>query len=809
MDKMKEQKFSGVITAFFSLVLLLVIALITTMAETARVTACSRLSETFLEISTKSLLGSYDLPLYENYHVFGRYCNGINEGDRTVLQEELEWYLQENMGGITWLDMYPENTVISDVLVLTDSNGAPFYEQVLQYAKYQDAAMLLEWVLESAGLLEQAEETGLAVQKKFEVCGQAAQAEEVLIRLAGCVDGFQIDGSSFARDWKGKIKTTAFFAKKMVPGGSSQERVLPGNSELYQAQKDNYCDPVMVLNNILAYRQQALKEQEILDRLLQEEAEIRKEYEYASVKDTAEVEELKELLEQKQEEIRKCGEGIDGYIQHCNEWLGSWKEEIQKTKKQSEAALLLLEELKEQKNLASEALQNFETELKGYQGKIPEELYSELKQENSELLASLQQENSMGMLKDIAGMENALNHNIRIFEQVLKEVPRATYDRGAALLQWLEQIQKLAGYMKYLNLEQLNFCYDEIRFPAGENGYGALIKQLVEYGFAGLILENPKAVSYGSMSLFSLPSSDYTGETEEKFEYSLSELFDWEENGIFFDDSGRIKELLETGADKLLEQILYLTYLAEHFTAYTDFISGADEGNNNINETAELMAVEGVKYQLEYILCGNKVDFDNLSSVIARIFVIRFAMNLSAVLCSRECRQQVKEAAAALVGFTGIGAVVLLMELLIELLWAAECAAVDTAALLRGGEVSFFTAGKKLPVKFSELLSFSKNFLTEKAENLAKQKSNGVLKNYEEYLWLFLLLEKKELRTLRTMDVVQQMVRLKYHNGFKLKDCVYSVSVKTGVMIPYRFLLISGLQQGKGIAKTLSYSTSY
>ena len=60
-----EREEKGAITAFFSLSLLLIIALLTVLLESAHVGACRGIAERIMEVSVKSLLGSYSLPLYE------------------------------------------------------------------------------------------------------------------------------------------------------------------------------------------------------------------------------------------------------------------------------------------------------------------------------------------------------------------------------------------------------------------------------------------------------------------------------------------------------------------------------------------------------------------------------------------------------------------------------------------------------------------------------------------------------------------------------------------------------------------------
>ena len=168
----------GVITAFFSLSLLLIIVLLTTLLEAAHIGACRGIAERIMAGSVKSLLGSYSLPLYENYHIFGRCSEGIGSGNKAVLESELEWFLRQNTGGQSWLDPSFENVKINSVATLTEDGGAAFYEQAVQYAKYQAAGDLAEWLFSSAEQLEEAQQVGLVLQKTMRAQQGAAKVEQ-------------------------------------------------------------------------------------------------------------------------------------------------------------------------------------------------------------------------------------------------------------------------------------------------------------------------------------------------------------------------------------------------------------------------------------------------------------------------------------------------------------------------------------------------------------------------------------------------------------------------------------------------------
>ena len=60
----------GSITVFLSLAGILIFALLGTLLETARYTACGNHAARTLRTASEALLSEYSLPLYENYGLF-------------------------------------------------------------------------------------------------------------------------------------------------------------------------------------------------------------------------------------------------------------------------------------------------------------------------------------------------------------------------------------------------------------------------------------------------------------------------------------------------------------------------------------------------------------------------------------------------------------------------------------------------------------------------------------------------------------------------------------------------------------------
>lgn len=796
----KRKAKAGTITAFFSLVFFMVVVLIVTMAESARVTACSNAAKLYVELSAKSLMSRYYLPLYENYHVFGRYCSELRENDFGELEEEGNWYLEANTTGNGWIDPQVFDMKIKNISVLTQNRGACFYEQAVQYQKYQTAEDLLERMLGMSGQLMEAEQVGLVLQKSMETIEKSAAAEQTMFSLLECLDGFETDGTTLVQDIWGEVRTVEHFAKRIVPDGIRQELLLPGNNALYRAQRFHYCNPMTVLYSIAANRQQyeeLTREADRLNRLLAEE-NIGERYE-------------DELIIR--EKIEECSRQAEACYQAYRNNVTSLADTTQNTRFRCEQALKLIDELIRQKKEAADAEKEYLEELEMKKNTLPEEVYREIHEQHQAVYDAVSKENEIGILKDIRGMQEVLKRNIQVLLAAENSTAPLQYFPGVGECR---TITGEAGQIyRQLNMDTLKFSYEEIRLAQKSNSIAGMIKRLAKYGLVGLVLEDVSDISKGQMSRIELPTMEAGTNASQDADmlharFSLSDIFKQTDDAWSLDEQKELKRVLEEDVEELAEAVLFQSYLTDHFAAYCTSGQGdgsSDEAKQDMQSMTD--NVEGIQYQLEYILFQNSRDYDNLADMITRIFAIRYAMNMMMLFCSSECRMQMKETAAALVGFTGIGALVVLMEFMIGVLWAAECAVVETACLLRGGEVGFLPSSRACAVEYRELLLFSQNMIHQKAERNDGREASGVMKKYSDYLQLFLFLEKRSAKTLGAMDVVQQMLRLKYDSGFRLKYCVCGLECSAKEQIAYRFLPSVGIGKNADVTKAIEYGFSY
>ncbi len=807
----------GVITAFFALVLLLVIAMFLCLAESARLTACNRIGQSILRFGTKSLLGSYDLALYENYHIFGR-SMGEEDEAKKELSQELSWYMKQNLSGNSWLSLQADKPEITEISTLTKEDGAMFYAQAIQYEKYREVKEFAEWIVSAVQETKKAEKVGVLIQKSLEASESAAKAEATLTELLGCLDGFVVEEGALVRSFFGKLKTVENFAKKLVPYGAG-EWILAGNSELYAVQKKNYHDPVRELEAIIEIQKR-------IGSLEESISYMQKQYEllYWDSQNTEPTgqgskkeENNEEREEAKQEEQdNERGEEIAERIQQLSEsisamenersasqnilrtQLSNIREKIEGARASSQKALELLLRLEMERDMAREELTAYGAELSEFSGEVPDALYKELTRQNTEIITNFSNKNSIGILEDIEGMRKALEDNLILFDATLAcigNVEANSFDG----VQVISGITAAAANLLSLNLRGLVLDYGKVTVPERNNPYPKLAKKFFKYGILSLVVDEEDRISGGRLPDSHLPSALYTKEKESGGKFSFRKLFGEDGEDAFSLSFGDTDGFLTKAAGEMTEEYLYLSYLKRHFAAFAD--------ENDLS--ASMKEAEGLLYQLEYIIEGEESDKDNLSEIATKIFLVRFAVNLAVIFASHESRAEIKTAAATAVGFTGIGALIIFAELLIGMLWAAECALTEVGGLFLSGEVPFFPTSRSLAVPFNKLSRVSKEFWQQSAKKYTKSKADGILKNYREYLYLFLILENRQLRTMRTMDVIQQTMQLKYDKNFLMQNCIYSLETKVEITIPYLFLPVMGIQSGEGIRQEKKAGISY
>ena len=157
---MKEEK--GSITVLLTLTFLLVLGVVGTLLEGARMTVGYSGAERNVTMAVDTVLTDYYRPLYDSYHVF--FLEKGTAEDRTGSQQILEDFreaLQANSSSMPIIGVEYEmvSVEINDCVTAVDYDGEPFMEEAMSYMKYAGGGDLVSQLLEKAGVLKKSAST--------------------------------------------------------------------------------------------------------------------------------------------------------------------------------------------------------------------------------------------------------------------------------------------------------------------------------------------------------------------------------------------------------------------------------------------------------------------------------------------------------------------------------------------------------------------------------------------------------------------------------------------------------------------------
>ena len=256
------------------------------------------------------------------------------------------------------------------------------------------------------------------------------------------------------------------------------------------------------------------------------------------------------------------------------------------------------------------------------------------------------------------------------------------------------------------------------------------IRGFMEEGLLGLVLPEGTEVSHGVLFLAGLPSAAA-------------------KDAAAFRDP-------DVGVGNLLDRLMVCEYGIRYFEPF----------DRESSQTSS--------YELEYILCGERVERDNLAGTVMRLTALRSGLNLAHILADPAKRQEARTLAAAIVGGTGLLPLVSVMTFFVMSQWALGEAIADVRCLLSGGHVPLIKSASQWKLDLEGLLSMGRE------GKISQDVSEAAGLDYRGYLRILLFAAYGEEEIYRMMDVMQMNIG-KGQPGFSLADCACSVDMEASV----------------------------
>ena len=214
----------------------------------------------------------------------------------------------------------------------------------------------------------------------------------------------------------------------------------------------------------------------------------------------------------------------------------------------------------------------------------------------------------------------------------------------------------------------------------------------------------------------------------------------------------------ESGSGSMAEHILVNEYCGKFFRQFC---------------TEETASGHALDYEVEYLICGNPNDPDNLSGVVHRLLAVRAGLNLIHILRDKGMRKQARTLATVITGAAAITPLVLVTTFFVMSVWSLGEALMDVKGLLAGKKVKLVKKKDDWTLTIENLISMAKN------RNLDAGGGDSGL-SYLSWLKILLFVTPMVRQDYRIMDVIELNLA-QGKSGFCMRNAVYQVQMSGNV----------------------------
>ena len=190
---------SAQITVFVSMALVVILALLCTTLESARVSVLRYYIRTAAESSVFSAFSEYHRELLDRYHLFFLKDDGSPEQS---VMEYLSFYEDPSKGlmvqGAHFYPFHTESVRIREPVYAMDQEGMPFETEILEYMKYGMMESLMDQVKDKLNMGSQCQEMMGAVDQITDAAGELFDLENQYGQLRDTVEALKITADEAA-----------------------------------------------------------------------------------------------------------------------------------------------------------------------------------------------------------------------------------------------------------------------------------------------------------------------------------------------------------------------------------------------------------------------------------------------------------------------------------------------------------------------------------------------------------------------------------------------------------------------------------
>lgn len=179
-------------------------------------------------------------------------------------------------------------------------------------------------------------------------------------------------------------------------------------------------------------------------------------------------------------------------------------------------------------------------------------------------------------------------------------------------------------------------------------------------------------------------------------------------------------------------------------------------------------------YETEYIIAGKESDRENLETVAKRLLLLRFASNYAYLLSDTTKLAEAEAMALALSSVVALPVLTAVVKQALLLAWAYGESVMDLRALLSEKKVPLIKSAQSWQLQLTNLLTLG----TEEDTGETMDEGDGM--EYKEYLRILLFLTDRETCTMRSLDLIEQNLRVRIGlQFFRTDQCVSKVELRS------------------------------
>lgn len=234
----KEQKYRwkcGEITAFLSMIFLLIAALIGTLLESARVNVAVSCADRSMQNAMDSLYTEYCLPLWEDYHVFFLEGEETEERDKEYIRNVLYDYMSDTflekerekdikIPAMDLLEMDISGLEILDIVRADEQEGGLLLHEILEYEKYQVGEEFLTGEKKTVGTIEETNAAMTVTEKQLEAEEKMAEVNLKVIELVSVTEKLSTQRKSLLTQLGNVEKEAKQILKKLKKQEKAEEK---------------------------------------------------------------------------------------------------------------------------------------------------------------------------------------------------------------------------------------------------------------------------------------------------------------------------------------------------------------------------------------------------------------------------------------------------------------------------------------------------------------------------------------------------------------------------------------------------------